>query len=195
MALTSREVAAMKFDRAGRGYHRREVDQFRRLISGALMAIERNLGEPTGLSASDVEEVAFSMTVGGYDYEEVDEFLDRIARILRTHEAIANPPQRVEARPQMLPATELADTAFTVVFRGYQMRDVDQYIERVIQSLDAHETGTSTPLVDAVGVARKVFEISMRGYSEQEVDAVLDRAAKTLAIHEDQRRIRRSTAL
>lgn len=195
MALTSREVAAMKFERVGRGYNRREVDRFRRVIAGALMAIERNLGEPTGLSSAEVESVAFPMSMGGYDYEEVDDFLDRIARILRTHEAIANPPARVEAQPALLPSLELAETTFTVVFRGYHMRDVDQYVERVIQSLDAHETRNSTPLLDAVGVARKVFEISMRGYSEQEVDAVLDRAAKTLAFHEDQRRIGRSSAI
>lgn len=195
MALTSREVSAMKFERVGRGYQRRDVDQFRRRIAGALMAIERNLGEPTGLTAVEVREVAFPMGVGGYDYEEVDEFLDRVERILRTHEAVSAPPAPIEKTPELLLATDLAQTTLTIVFRGYHMRQVDQFIERVVQSLDAHEEGSLTPLVDATSVARKVFDISMRGYSEHEVDAILDRAAKTLAFHEDQRRLRRSQAL
>ena len=195
MALTSREVTAIKFGRTGRGYHRREVDAFRRKVAGALLAIERNLGEATGLSADDVANVGFTMTMGGYDYEEVDLFLDRVARILRTHEAVSEPARPVRNPFEPLTAADLAELTFAVVFRGYQMREVDQFVERVVQSLDAHEDGRLTPLVDSTEVARRVFEISMRGYSESEVDAALDRAAKTLAYHEDQRRIRRSEAL
>lgn len=184
----------MRFGKTGRGYHRKEVDRFKRRIAAALLAIERNLDEDLGLTSEEIDTVTFAMTLGGYDYEEVDAFLARAARIVRAYEAVVdNSPPRPQ--PTLIGAQEVRESVFTTVMRGYHIRQVDQYLERVVQSLDAYEQGVGSPLVDAQSVARKLFDVAMRGYAEQQVDAVLDRAAKTLAFHENQRRIRRSSAL
>lgn len=190
MALTSAETNRMRFTKTGRGYARREVDRFRRQISGALLAIERNLGEPTGLTASDIETVTFSWVIGGYDYEEVDQFLERAARVLRVFESVNNAPQDRPVETPMITSTEVAEADFTVVFRGYNMAAVDRFTERVAEALASHERGEPTILADANEVSRKLFDVSMRGYAEQQVDEILDRAAATLRRFEDRSRRR-----
>ena len=196
MALTSAETNRIKFEKTGRGYARRHVDRFRRQVSGALLAIERNLGEPTGLTATDIENVSFPWVIGGYDYEEVDAFLDRAARVLRIFESVNpdavpdSPPPAPSPRYEDISSEEVIDANFTVTFRGYNMAAVDRFTARVGEALAAYERDESTILADAAEVNRKVFDISMRGYSEEQVDAVLDRAAATLRRHEDRSRRR-----
>ncbi len=189
MALTSAETNRIKFERTGRGYGRREVTKFKRRVSAALLAIERNLGEPTGLTSADIESVTFPWVIGGFDYEEVDAFLDRAARALRIYESVN--PESVPApspsappRPEPLTHQELADANFTVVFRGYNIAAVDRFTARLGEALAAYERGESSILADAAEVSRKVFDISMRGYSETQVDDILDRAAATLRAYE-----------
>ncbi len=196
MALTSVETNRIKFDRTGRGYGRREVTRFKRRISAALLAVERNLGEPTGLTSTDIESVTFPWVIGGFDYEEVDAFLDRAARALRIYESVN--PESVPHSPISVPKPrlehlthqELADANFTVVFRGYNIAAVDRFTARVGEALAAYERGESSILADASEVSRKVFDISMRGYSETQVDAILDRAAATLRTYEGRQRRR-----
>ncbi len=153
----------------------------RRRVAASLLVIERNLGEGLPATSEDIRSVGFPWVTGGYDYEEVDDFLERSARIINAYERSLPIAEQVTAKPfKPLTSDETAGLAFTVVFRGYNLKEVDRFINRVSGTLYACETGRPSPLVDASEVARKVFSISMRGYAEQEVDELLDRAAETI---------------
>ncbi len=182
MALTATEAAKKRFLRTGRGYERREVDHMRKRVAASLLVIERNLGEALPVTSEDIKDSAFPWVIGGYEYEEVDDFLERAARIVSAYEQSLPITQQIPAKPfQLLTSDETAGLAFTIVFRGYNLKEVDRFINRVSGTLYACETGRPSPLVDASEVARKVFSISMRGYAEREVDEILDRAAETIS--------------
>ncbi len=153
----------------------------RRRVAASLLVIERNLGESLPATSEDIRSIGFPWVTGGYDYEEVDDFLERSARIISAYERSLPITEQIPAK-RFKPVTsdETAGLAFTVVFRGYNLKEVDRFINRVSGTLYACETGRPSPLVDASEVARKVFSISMRGYAEQEVDELLDRAAETI---------------
>lgn len=194
MALTATEAAKKRFMKTGRGYARREVDEMRRRIAGSLLVIERNLGEPLPVTAEEIRTSAFPWVTGGYEYEEVDDFLERAGRIINAYERSLPGYNPAPPKPfKVLTSDETAGLGFTIVFRGYNLKDVDRFINRVSGTLYAYETGRPSPIVDASEVARKVFPISMRGYSEQEVDEILDRAAETISRFERDFR-RRSAA-
>lgn len=192
MALTATEAAKKKFLRTGRGYDRRQVDALRRRITASLLAIERNLGEELPVAGMEIREAAFKWVTGGYDYEDVDEFLEKASRLLLAYER-SQPGYSAgvgEPRLESISSDEVAAAKFTVVFRGYNLKEVDRFVNRVAGTLYAYETGKPSPLVDASEVARKIFPVSMRGYAEAEVDAVLDRSAETAARFEQQFRVR-----
>lgn len=183
MALTATEAAKTKFLRTGRGYARRDVERFKRRVVYALATLEENLGRELGLTQQEINEAAFPWVVGGYDYEDVDDFLERAGRILGAYER-SQPGYSSLPQPraiESLSSDVAAAATFTVVFRGYNLREVDRFMDRVSGTLYAYETGKPSPLVDAPEVARKVFSVSMRGYAEQEVDAMLDQAAETIS--------------
>lgn len=190
MALTATEAAKKKFLRTGRGYDRRQVDLLRRRISASLLVIERNLNEDMPVTAAEIRDAAFKWVTGGYDFEDVDEFLDKAGRIVSAYEraqpGFAAPAPSIDA----ISSDEVSAAKFTVVFRGYNLREVDRFVNRVAGTLYAYETGRPSPLVDAAEIARKVFPISMRGYAEAEVDALLDRSAETAARFEQDFRVR-----
>ena len=154
----------------------------RRRVAASLLVIERNLGESLPATSEDIRSIGFPWVTGGYDYEEVDDFLERSSRIISAYERSLPITEQIPAKPfKPLTSDETAGLAFTVVFRGYNLKEVDRFINRVSGTLYACETGRPSPLVDASEVARKVFSISMRGYAEQEVDELLDRAAETIS--------------
>ena len=194
MALTATEAAKKKFLRTGRGYARREVETLKRRIAASLIVIERNFGEEMPITSAEIRDVSFSWVTGGYDYEAVDEFLDRAGRILAAYER-AQPGYSSVPQKESDPVTsdETASVSFTVVFRGYNLKEVDRFMNRVSGTLYAYEGGRPSPLVDGSEVARKVFPISMRGYSEQEVDEILDRAADMISRFERDFRNRSAT--
>ena len=194
MALTATEAAKKKFLRTGRGYARREVDTLKRRIAGSLIVIERNYGEEMPITSAEIRDTNFSWVTGGYDFEAVDEFLDRAGRILAAYER-AQPDYSSVPSKQIHPISsdETSSVSFTVVFRGYNLKEVDRFMNRVSGTLYAYETGRPSPLVDGSEVARKVFPISMRGYSEQEVDEILDRSAGMIGRFERDFRNRSAT--
>jgi DivIVA domain-containing protein len=183
--LTSAEASRIKFSTSGTGYNKREVTRLQRQISGTLLVMERNLGEDLPVTAEEVRLAGFSMNIGGYDYEDVDLFLDRSYRIISAYERTR--AQKAIA-PELMTSEQVAEQGFTVVFRGYHMTSVDRYAARIVDSLEAHETGRLSVSTDAAHVNRKLFDISMRGYAEHQVDAFLDTAAETLRHYEDLRR-------
>lgn len=184
--LTSAEASRMRFSSSGKGYDKREVMNFKRLVATGLLVIERNLGEDMPITAENILEKGFSMKIGGLDYEEVDMFLERAQRIISAYEQTRAIPDPHEY--ESLTSAETTHPGFTVVFRGYNMASVDRYIDRLSETLTAYEQGERFVALDGSEVSRKLFDISMRGYAEQEVDTMLDRAADTLKHYEDLRR-------
>lgn len=185
--LTSAEASRIKFTPSGKGYNKREVVRTQRRVAGALLVMERNLGEEMPISAEEIKDATFSMNIGGFDYEEVDMFLDRAYRIVSAFEQ-TRPTQDAGLPIVLMTSEEAADRDFTVVFRGYNMASVDRYVARIADSIEAHETGRRSFSTDAAQASRKLFELSMRGYAEHQVDEFLDAAAETLRHYEDLRR-------
>jgi DivIVA domain-containing protein len=74
---------------------------------------------------------------------------------------------------------------FRKAFRGYNMQDVDQFVERlerdlarlrVIGSASADYPGSHLSL-SARDIRKKEFRLAIRGYHENDVDQYLDSAA------------------
>jgi len=185
--LTSAEASRIKFTSSGKGYNKREVARIQRRVSGALLAMERNLGEDMPITAQEIKDAAFAMNIGGFDYEEVDMFLDRAHRIVSSFEQTRHVQENTPLLALMA-SEEAAETGFTIVFRGYNIASVDRYVARIADSIEAHETGRRSFSTDAAQASRKLFELSMRGYAEHQVDEFLDAAAETLRHYESRRR-------
>jgi DivIVA domain-containing protein len=104
--LAPEEVRTRTFSRVVRGYRRREV---RKLLERAAddLARLRNGPVTTGpdgqppLTPEDVEEVRFQPSLGGYEMDEVDQFLDQLMVELEraAHEPL-RPPSALPAPPR-----------------------------------------------------------------------------------------------
>jgi DivIVA domain-containing protein len=110
--LAPEEVRTRTFPRVMRGYRRREV---RRLLERAAADLVRlrngpvttGPGEQPPLTATDVEEVRFQPALGGYEMDEVDQFLDRLMveleraahEPLRPPSALPSPPRHASFPP------------------------------------------------------------------------------------------------
>src|SRR5918994_2033580 len=103
--LAPDEVRTRTFTRVVRGYKRREV---RRLLERAATDLVRlrngittgDPGEQLPLTPEEVEEARFQPSLGGYEMDEVDEFLDLLVVELEraAHEPL-RPPSALPARP------------------------------------------------------------------------------------------------
>lgn len=185
--LTSAEASRIKFTSSGKGYNKREVARIQRRVAGALLVMERNLDEEMPITAQEIRDAGFSMNIGGFDYEEVDMFLDRAHRIVGAFEQTRR-TENDDPTLVLMASEEAAEKGFTIVFRGYNMSSVDRYVARIADSIEAHETGRRSFSTDAAQASRKLFDLSMRGYAEHQVDEFLDAAAETLRHYERLRR-------
>ena len=95
--LTSQEVMNAKFSQATfEGYEQGAVDAFLDRVITTLQAWDLDSAQPAGtsqaaLTSHDVLNTKFSIAkfFGGYEQDEIDEFLDTIMRTLRDYEARA----------------------------------------------------------------------------------------------------------
>ena len=90
----------------------------------------------------------------------------------------------------MLTADDVLITRFTVTkfTYGYDQDDVDDFLDRVVATLRAAQTGERAPdAVTAQGVREVTFQPTRfrEGYSMEEVDELLERVVQTLAGLED----------
>ncbi|MFG1999385.1 DivIVA domain-containing protein [Spirillospora sp. NPDC048911] len=162
-----------------RGYERGQVDalldRIRITLNGA-----RKPADPSsdGITADDVRATRFDIVLRGYEPRAVDELLQECIRELQA----AAPIGRRAGRPRVHPGWLIGwiqNTRFTGagMRTGYDVRDVDAFLERVITGL----RGTAPPVT-----ARNVREIVFRtvrfgpGYDEREVDAFLIQLAGAL---------------
>ncbi|XRQ03786.1 DivIVA domain-containing protein [Actinomadura welshii] len=147
-----------------RGYDRVQVDALLKRISQAL-----NGGPP--LSADEVRQTRFDVVLRGYDPRAVDELVRECMRELQARAPVAERPGRPRAQPAWL-ITWIQNTAFanSGLRSGYDVRDVDAFLDRVIAGL----RGTAPP-VTARDVRESVFRVVRfgAGYNEDEVDRFL----------------------
>ena len=158
-----------------RGYNRAQVDEVLDRISGVPRA-----GSPQAepVTADEIRASRFDVATRGYDRRAVDEALHEHIRRL----AAAGPRPARPKRPQVRQGW-LIDWVQNAQFTGlrmrpgYDVRDVDAFLDRVVAGL----RGVSPP-VSAADVRECVFR-TVRfgpGYAEREVDSFLEQLASAL---------------
>ncbi|SPT64400.1 MULTISPECIES: DivIVA domain-containing protein [Actinomadura] len=154
-----------------RGYDRNQVDALLKRVSQALDG-----GPP--VSVDDVRMTRFDVVLRGYERRAVDELLRECIRELQGRAPIGERPGRPRAQPGWL-INWIQNARFSGarLRSGYDVRDVDAFLERVIAGL----RGTAPPVT-----ARDVRESAFRvvrlgpGYDEHEVDRFLLQLAAAL---------------
>ncbi|GAA4228895.1 hypothetical protein GCM10022254_20100 [Actinomadura meridiana] len=154
-----------------RGYDRIQVDRLLRRIARAL-----NGGPP--MSADEVRRVRFDIVLRGYEPHAVDQLVRECILELQVKSPLSERLGRPRAHPAwLINWIQNARFAGAGMRSGYDVRDVDAFLDRVIAGL----RGTAPPLS-----ARDVRESSFRvvrlgpGYDEQEVDRFLLQLAGAL---------------
>jgi DivIVA domain-containing protein len=170
-----------RFTRVGRlrkGYHCRQVDAF-------LDHVEVSLGgvfpPPT---AWEVRQAGFELVRGGYAVVEVDEHLDALEeRVLVAQGRTAGRRGRSDpaGEADFLKA-ELTGPYMkrfpraSTLRRGYQVDDVDDFVDRVVGALDG------TDAVSVEDVRHVPFRPRRGGYREDAVDDAMDRVVEYLLL-------------
>lgn len=154
-----------------RGYDRDQVDGLLKRISQAL-----NGGPP--MAADEVRGTRFDVVLRGYEPRAVDELVRECIRELEASGPIAGRPARSRANPSWL-ITWIQNARFSGagLRSGYDVRDVDAFLARVIAGL----RGVAPP-VSARDIRESAFRVVRLGpgYDEQEVDRFLVQLASAL---------------
>jgi len=170
-------MRAERFPRAGRlhrGYHRKQVDQF---VNHVELALGGAMPPPT---AAEVREAGFELVRGGYATADVDRALDAIEeRVLVAQVAgrrgRSDPDSEVTFLKGELTAPYMQRfPRARGLRRGYDIDEVDEFIDRVVASLG----GTSGVTVEEVRAAP--FRPRRGGYDETAVDEMLDRVVELM---------------
>jgi len=180
---------AKRFGRArglGKGYHRKQVDAFVNRVELALQ------GALPGVTATEIRRVGFELVRRGYAVDEVDAALDDME--LR---AVVLQGATAGRRGRLDPAAEAAFLRkelsgpymkrFSRVHfpvRGYDIDDVDAFVDRVCTALDATVAGAPAGAagVQLAEVRTVAFRSRRGGYSEGEVDDTLDRVVEMMLL-------------
>jgi len=154
-----------------RGYDRGQVDEL-------LGRIRTRLAGTGTLTADEVRATRFDIVLRGYEPRTVDELLQECIRELQAKGPIGRRPGRPRVHPGWLITwIQNAKFAGSGLHTGYDVRDVDAFLDRVVAGL----RGTVPPVT-----ARDVRECVFRtirigsGYDEREVDAFLNQLASAL---------------
>lgn len=181
-----------------RGYDRRAVDQFlsrcvRSLGDRAVQLPELAATRPaeTGpfLDARDVREALFPVVLGGYQTEQVDALLERVAAVLPGDDARPG-----WCGPALDPAAlelVVAPLDLPVTLRGYDRAEVEEFLARCAHSLGRRVRQVpelagllcrprAGPVLRPRDVEMVQFRVRTRGYDIEQVDALLDRVMSAL---------------
>jgi DivIVA domain-containing protein len=154
-----------------RGYDRNQVDALLKRISQALDG-----GPP--VSADEVRGTRFDVVLRGYEHRAVDELLRECIRELQVRAPIGERPGRPRAQPGWL-INWIQNARFSGagMRSGYDVRDVDAFLARVIAGLRG-----AAPPVTARDMRESAFRVVRLGpgYDEQEVDRFLLQLAAAL---------------
>jgi DivIVA domain-containing protein len=156
--LAPRDVVNRTFTRVVRGYRRREVDRLLRRAAADLIRLRDGAAAartdlPPPLTPEDVEQARFRPALGGYEMNEVDEFLDVVAEELaiaagdREPVPPAPPIERGVAEYDIAPAppappqprspADVSRRVFSNASPGYLTEEVDRFLVRAAQALAA----------------------------------------------------------
>jgi DivIVA domain-containing protein len=105
--LAPEEVRTRTFTRVVRGYRRREVRRLLERVAADLDRLRNGLiaagpDDPPPLTPEEVEEARFQPSLGGYEMDEVDQFLDRL--MVELERAAREPTRPASALPAPPPA-------------------------------------------------------------------------------------------
>lgn len=205
--LAPQDVLNRTFTRVVRGYRRREVNRLLRRAATDLARLRNGPaavgpGLPAPLTPEDVEQARFRPALGGYEMNEVDEFLDQVAEELALavpereqlpRAAVREPvePEVAEVAPAA-PAppspAEVSRRSFTQASPGYLTEEVDRFLVRAAQALAAQGAPQRAalpapgaapwatevePQINRWHILRQRFPLGPRGYALHEVDAYL----------------------
>jgi len=153
--LAPRDVVNRTFTRVVRGYRRREVDRLLRRAAADLVRLRNGPAAtradlPAPLTPEDVERARFRPALGGYEMNEVDEFLDLVAEELAIaagereqappiggglleHEIAPPPPPPAQPRG----GADMSRRVFSDASPGYLPDEVDRFLARAAQALAA----------------------------------------------------------
>lgn len=153
--LAPRDVVNRTFTRVVRGYRRREVHRLLRRAAADLIRLRNGTASaradlPPPLTPEDVERARFRPALGGYEMNEVDEFLDLVAEELaiaaRDREPATAPPvDRGPVEYDIAPAppaqpwspADVSRRVFSDASPGYLTEEVDRFLVRAAQALAA----------------------------------------------------------
>lgn len=169
------------------GYDREQVEAF---FAGVREAYERPHIDPNHLSPLEIRRVAFDLARGGYSTDAVDTALDRLedAFAVRLREQFVNAhgqaawQQDLARRAEVLyerlrrPPRERFSRPKGLFAKGYDAKQVDALMGRLIAFFDTGEPLTATDIRTATFVRRG----KRRAYEEAQVDAYLARAVDVL---------------
>ena len=164
--------------RLRRGYHVRQVDDF-------LVRVETGLsGAFTPMSASEIRRAGFELVRHGYEVPAVDAYLDQLEeRVLSLQSVVGGRRGRVDVGGDAEFLRGQLDQPYMRRFpragllrRGYEIDEVDEFIDRVILVLN----GAGELSVEAV--RDTTFHPKRGGYDEIAVDETLDRVVEILMV-------------
>jgi DivIVA domain-containing protein len=174
-------VSHRRFARAGRlhkGYHCRQVDAF---IDHVEVSLGGVFPPPT---ATEVRQAGFELVRGGYVVLEVDEYLDALEeRVLVAQGRVAGRSGRLDPAGE----ADFLRTELTAPYmqrfprapalrRGYHPDDVDDFVDRVIATLDGLDA------LSVEDVRHFPFRPRRGGYREDAVDEAMDRVVEHLLL-------------
>lgn len=165
------ETAKERLARDLPGYRIQDVDSF---VDGVLAALRS--GEPP--AAEDVRVVTFPVTKWrpGYATQDVDRLIGELTQALRGLGPDAGVPQAVRRL-----ADRIRNCRFGTTRQGggYDEKDVDEFLDRIVGSLIRGERGT---LQQLAGEARFATVKKLRpGYKMADVEALLASVERALA--------------
>jgi DivIVA domain-containing protein len=167
-----------------KGYHRRQVDAF---VSNVEVSLSGMIPMPT---ATDIRRAGFELRRGGYDTAVVDAALDELeGRVLAVQRMSAGRRGRADPGADAAVLRDEVSGPYMQRFprtgflrRGYDLDDVDDFVDRVLVSLDGGDPAGQQLAVDDVRAA--VFRPRRGGYREDAVDDALDHVVEHLMLHQ-----------
>jgi DivIVA domain-containing protein len=187
-------VARPRLRRVGllsRGYAPKQVDAFLARVELAFR------GAQPALSAREIRETGFELVHGGYDVARVDAVLDDLELQSAVLAAAGSRRGRIDPTAEISFLRQELSEAYMQRFprrrfprRGYDIDDVDEFVDEVLAALDAllqrlPGPGDTRPLTVA-DVRTVAFRPKRGGYAEEAVDEALDRVVELLLLVEAQ---------
>jgi DivIVA domain-containing protein len=178
--------------RLSRGYAPKQVDAFLARVDLAFR------GAQPAISAREIREAGFELVHGGYDVAQVDAVLDDLELQSAVLSAAASRRGRIDTTAETTFLRQELSGAYMQRFprrrfprRGYDIDDVDEFVDEVLAALDellhpgeGRPPGAPGP---TIAVVRTVaFRPKRGGYAEEAVDEALDRVVELLLLLEAQ---------